>query len=100
MTESEQVLSRLTTLSNAKNDAELARFLDVSPSTLAMWRTRDTVPYKACVTVSRRENVSLDWLLNGKNSATSMTFSDAMGVFVNQINELEGRVSKLEKDKE
>ncbi|ALG66776.1 helix-turn-helix transcriptional regulator [Beggiatoa leptomitoformis] len=66
MSDTTEVLERLYQLHNVKNDAELARKLNIGTSTISNWRTRDTVPYKICVEISKRDNVSLDWLLTGK----------------------------------
>ena len=64
----DDVLARLMTLLDVKNDSELARALEVNRQTLASWRKRDSVPYSICITLSESKGFSLDWILTGKGS--------------------------------
>lgn len=102
MNEAEKVLHRLATLLNTQNDAHLAKELNVSTSTLWNWKARDTVPYKVCVEVAQRKNVSLDWLLTGKVE-TQQSFTDTSKLFLEQLQkEIEGiktRLDNIEKEK-
>jgi len=75
MSETLEVLNRLATALNAKNDAELARKLEVNTSTIATWKARNTIPYKLCVEIAKREKVSLDWLLTGEQSLANATLT-------------------------
>lgn len=49
-----------------RTNAELARFLEVSPSTLQGYEKRETLPLEQCIKVAERTGVSLDWLIAGK----------------------------------
>ena len=60
------VLERLMTVFAVDSDSELARKLDVNRQTLGSWRSRQSIPYALCVSVSEAEGVSLDWLLTGE----------------------------------
>lgn len=62
------VLERLMTVFAVESDSELARKLDVNRQTLGSWRSRRSIPYALCVSVSEAEGVSLDWLLTGEGS--------------------------------
>jgi len=62
------VLERLMTVFAVDSDSELARKLDVNRQTLGSWRSRQSIPYALCVSVSEVEGVSLDWLLTGEGS--------------------------------
>ncbi|ALG68341.1 helix-turn-helix domain-containing protein [Beggiatoa leptomitoformis] len=95
MSEAIDVLNRLATVLQAKHDADLARKLEVSTSTIATWKARDTIPYKICVDIARREKVSLDWLLNGEEFAIANT-SPKMQAIMKLIADLdEGQQGKI-----
>ena len=60
------VLDRLMTVFSVDNDSELARKLHVNRQTLGSWRSRQSIPYALCVSVSDNVGISLDWLLAGE----------------------------------
>ncbi|WLH14482.1 helix-turn-helix domain-containing protein [Pseudomonas hefeiensis] len=60
------VLDRLMTVFSVDNDSELARKLHVNRQTLGSWRSRQSIPYSLCVSVSDTVGISLDWLLAGE----------------------------------
>lgn len=60
------ILDRIKLYYNMKNDADLARFLDISHATLSNWKTRDSIDYD--LVFSKCEHVDLNWLLAGKDS--------------------------------
>ena len=62
------VLERLMTVFSVDSDSELARKLDVNRQTLGSWRSRQSIPYALCISVSEAEGVSLDWLLTGEGA--------------------------------
>lgn len=62
------VLERLMTVFSVDSDSELARKLDVNRQTLGSWRSRQSIPYALCISVSEVEGVSLDWLLTGEGT--------------------------------
>lgn len=62
------VLERLMTVFAVESDSELARKLDVNRQTLGSWRSRQSIPYALCVSVSEAEGISLDWLLKGEGA--------------------------------
>ena len=51
---------------NLKEDREVAHYLNVKPDTLSQWKGRKKIPYKELVEYSNLHNVSLDYLLLGK----------------------------------
>ncbi len=59
------VLERLAAHLEAKSDADIARKLNVSRTAVSSWRQRGSIPYAECVTVAKRDGISLDWLLLG-----------------------------------
>ena len=62
------VLERLMKVFAVDSDSELARKLGVNRQTLGSWRSRKSIPYALCVSVSEVECVSLDWLLTGEGT--------------------------------
>lgn len=61
-----EILDRIKTFYNLKNNAKLAAFLGIPPTTLSSWYSRDTfdldVIYEKCV------DIDLAWLLTGRGS--------------------------------
>lgn len=61
-----EILDRIKTFYNLKNNAKLAAFLGIPPTTLSSWYTRDTfdldIIYEKCV------DIDLAWLLTGEGS--------------------------------
>lgn len=59
------VLARIRLALGVDSDSELCRHTGVNRQTLSNWRSRDSVPYTLCVTLSEDKGISLDWLLTG-----------------------------------
>jgi len=66
MPTSDEILNRIITLKNLKNDAGLARFLSVRPATISNWRSRGTIPYDILFSFCEQNEISLDYLIRGK----------------------------------
>lgn len=62
--EKQNILERIKICKNLKNDADLARFLGISPATLSNWKSRGSIDYD--LVFSKCEHVNLDWLLAGR----------------------------------
>ena len=60
------ILERAKKCNNCKSDAELARFLGISRSTLSNWRARGSVDYN--LLFSKYEQVNIDWLITGRGT--------------------------------
>jgi hypothetical protein len=60
------VVARLKRTCDVKTDEALARRLEVSKTTIAVWKKRNSVPYKACVKIAFEERTELDWLITGR----------------------------------
>ena len=63
--ELEILLERVKKWINSDKDADVARALEVSSSSIPTWRKRGTVPYGELVQWAYRNEVSLDWLFCG-----------------------------------
>ena len=68
MPSADEVIERLKAATGSDNDAQLARSLDVPPTTVSTWRKRGVVPYEACVRVALQKNIWLDQLVFGERS--------------------------------
>ena len=97
----DDVLARLMTLLDVKNDSELARALEVNRQTLASCRKRDSVPYSICITLSESKGFSLDWILTGKGSPlvgsapmVTSAISEEDRKLLDAINQLDPEVRK------
>lgn len=58
------MFNRIKTLYNLKNDADLARFLGVNPTTLAMHRKRGRLDYDKVIAVCG--DADLNWVFRGR----------------------------------
>jgi hypothetical protein len=61
----EDVFQRLREATGSESDADLARNLEIAPTTISTWRSRDVVPYEACAKVAIEKGISLDKLIFG-----------------------------------
>jgi transcriptional regulator with XRE-family HTH domain len=64
------VIDKIKSLKNIKHDSELARILGIEQSTFSERRKRNSLPYKEIIDFAEKENISLDWLLNGRGDET------------------------------
>lgn len=62
------VVDRAKLAIDAKSDADLARYLDVSTPVVSGYQKRKNVPLEQCIKIAERTGVSLDWLILGKGS--------------------------------
>jgi hypothetical protein len=62
----EEVLERLMLITDSKNDSQLAKWLEISQTTVSSWRSRNVVPYEACVKVAIKTKTSLDVIIFGE----------------------------------
>lgn len=62
------ILERLKQVTACRTDSALSRALGISPQTLSSWKVRESVPYALCVDLAARHDLSLDWLLLGKET--------------------------------
>lgn len=61
------IIVRLKEKFNLKNDTQVANLLSVEQNTLSSWKTRNKIPYEKLDELSINSNLSLDWILSGKN---------------------------------
>lgn len=73
MTDKKAILDRIKTASKSKTDADLARFLGVSPAVLSNWKSRGSIDYD--LILSKCEHLDLNWLLTGKEDSSNSLYS-------------------------
>ncbi|MDD6210661.1 MAG: helix-turn-helix domain-containing protein [Bacteroidales bacterium] len=61
-----EILERIKRFYKLKSNADLARFLEVAPTTISSWISRDSVDYERIF--SKCEGVDLLWLLTGETT--------------------------------
>ena len=71
MPSSDEILDRIISLKKLKNDAGLARFLNVKPAIVSNWRSRGTIPYDILFSFCEHNDVSLDYLLRGRGPVST-----------------------------
>lgn len=64
-----EILERLYKSLNIKNDADFCRKYGIKKNTLSTWKARNKIPYELIDDIAEKENLSLDWLLHGKNNS-------------------------------
>lgn len=63
------LLERFKLIHGVTTDAELAKLLGKSNSSVHNWRKRGSIPLGECVEAARQTGVSLDWLMMGVGEA-------------------------------
>lgn len=61
----DEVVRRWMQATNTVTELELCRKLGVAPSSISVWRRRDSVPYKLLVDWCAQHRISVDWLMFG-----------------------------------
>ena len=97
------ILNRIKLAYSLKNDAELARFLEIQRNTLSNWYSRNTIDYDKVFL--KCELLNFDWLLTGegdmlKSELNEQKFSnnDKYTASLEKINTLqEDKIANLEK---
>lgn len=64
-----ELLERFKLIHGVSTDAELAKLLGKSNSSIHNWRKRGNIPLGDCVEAARQAGVSLDWLMLGEGQA-------------------------------
>lgn len=66
----DEVVDRMRQSLRLETDVQLAEALDVSKTTIASWRARNSIPYEECVRVAVWGMSDLYWLLTGQEYGT------------------------------
>lgn len=68
--DSRSIIERMKQLEKIADDKNLAECLEVQAGTLSKWKIRNSLPVELACAFAQRHNVSLDWLILGKESPT------------------------------
>jgi hypothetical protein len=71
------VFNRIKDLYNLKNDADLARFLGVNPTTLAMHRKRGRLDFDRVISVCA--DADLNWVFRGQSVSDDVVRYESSG---------------------
>ncbi len=94
------VLDRVKQYYNLKTDASLAVFLEIQPNTLAMQRSRGTLPIDQIL--EKCANMNMNWLLCREETGQVMhTLDQAVSYDASEslrVQELQSKIEKLERE--
>ncbi|QKF64582.1 S24 family peptidase [Campylobacter corcagiensis] len=65
------ILNRLYHKLNIKSDAEFCRKYNIKQNTLSTWKARNSIPYELLLSISKEENIPVDYIFLNKNFNTS-----------------------------
>lgn len=84
MRELDEIITRMKSSTSSKTDKDLANYLNLKGNgAISTWRTRNKRPYNECEEISKKEGVSMDWLLFGKEKLQSEVFRESENDVVN-----------------
>lgn len=63
--DNEEILERMRDACHLPTDAELAKYLETTPSAVSSWKRIKSPPYHGCFRVSLKTGISMEWLLTG-----------------------------------
>lgn len=69
------IICRLKQVCSLKTDAECAQFFGIHPSTLANWKTRNTIRYAVIVQKCGERGLNLHYILTGEGEPIFQTLS-------------------------
>lgn len=90
------ILNRIKDHYNFKSDAEFARFLNVTPQTLANWHRRNTFDYDTLYT--KCEAIDPDWLFSGKGPMLrkeKLNHGGLSASFTQEVNESREKIIEM-----
>ena len=61
-----EIIERMKKVINVNSDADLAKFLGLSETTVSKWKKRERIPEKNYLAFLNKTNVNPDWLLTGE----------------------------------
>ncbi|HAM41246.1 MAG TPA: hypothetical protein DCP69_07875 [Candidatus Omnitrophica bacterium] len=81
-----EILDRIKLVTDAKNDADIARLLKVPPKKLAVWKLRNTIPYEQVISFCREFDLELEWILTGaKKAREQINYDDELRISARYI---------------
>ncbi|WP_315569225.1 helix-turn-helix domain-containing protein [Haemophilus parahaemolyticus] len=71
------------------SNRELAVYFSISDTTISNWKTRNSVPLEFLLRASNEKDVSLDWLIYGKEKTQALKATEKM--LLTAFNELDDK---------
>jgi len=66
-----EIINRIKQKFELKSDTQVAKLLNVEQNTLSSWKKRDKIPYEKLDEVALNNNISIEWILSGKEENIS-----------------------------
>ncbi len=82
----EEIIKTIINIKGFKSEAKLAEYFELHPQALNRYKKQNSMPFEKIIGFCERENVSLDWLLPGREPEIPAPPSD-----------LERRIAELER---
>jgi len=86
MSQFEEIFTRLYDKIGISKDSEFCKKYKIASSTLSSWRNRDSIPFEKILEITQNEELSLDYILNGKKEIS--TNIDYKSEIINTLEEL------------
>ena len=86
---SDAVLERMRRIYEFSSNRELAAYFSISDTTISNWKTRNSVPLEFLLRASNEKDVSLDWLIYGKEKTQALKATEKM--LLTAFNELDDK---------
>lgn len=61
-----EIINRIKQKFELKSDTQVAKLLNVEQNTLSSWKKRDKIPYEKLDELALNNNISIEWILSGK----------------------------------
>lgn len=71
------IIERLKFEFNEKTDKGLCEKLEIPTQTISNWKKRNSIPFEVLFDISQKYNLSLDWLITGKENAPKLNEMEA-----------------------
>ncbi len=99
MRETTEIIELIRSKKNLKSDSAVAEILGMNPAALNKHKLRGTIPYDQITEFCETENISLDWLLLGREDLETETLKTNILYLENKVFELTEKLREFSKNK-
>ena len=94
-----EIVQRLKDLTHLKRDTHLANALNVQPTTLSTWKTRNSIDYRLVIDFCEAEGFDLNYVLLGKETQQDASqLKEVEQIFMREVKgQLSQEIEKVEK---
>ncbi len=83
-----EIMDRMKKISNVSSDKGLAEILGIAPQSITKWKNNDLVPFEQILKIANTYDISIDWLIYGKNASNELSTHEKMALLAfNDLNE-------------